>query len=268
MKKKDLRISLIQSKLNWENIQSNLDMFSHKIDSIKAGSSDLIILPEMFSTGFSMNTKSLAVETDHYTFEWMQALASLKKCAVCGSVMIKEDDQYYNRFVFVDEKGKKMFYDKKHLFRMGNEHKHYASGTKNIVIKYKGWNIRPMICYDLRFPAWSYNRILKKTNTLEFDVLIYVANWPERRSEAWSQLLIARAIENQCFVAGVNRIGKDGNGVEHSGNSAVIDPLGKQISKTKANKESIETVILSAKLIDTWRKQFPVFMDADEIKIQ
>lgn len=267
MSSKDIRVTIIQSTIHWENMQTNLDMFSQKINSVKKSSTDLIVLPEMFTTGFSMNTEKLAVDKNHPVMEWMYTMAELKKCAICGSIMMKDKEQIFNRFVFMTEKGKASFYDKKHLFRMGNENEHYTEGTKRITIEYKGWKIRPMICYDLRFPVWSYNQVTNIKNELEYDVLLYVANWPEKRSEAWSQLLLARAIENQSYVVGVNRIGIDGNKIPHSGNSVVIDPLGKVVSKTKANKESIETIVLSHKLLQTWRKQFPVFADADRFKM-
>ena len=267
----DLKITFIQSNLNWENIEANLKMFSEKISSIRE-KTDLIILPEMFSTGFSMNTKGLAEKMNGKAVAWMRKTAKEKKCVVAGSVIIEEKKKYFNRFVWMLPSGKFKTYDKRHLFRYAGEEKHYSPGKKKLIVELNGWKICPMVCYDLRFPVWSRNKIKKDSSTTpgmtaEYDMLFYVANWPERRNHPWKTLLMARAMENQCYVAGVNRIGNDGNNIYHSGDSAVINFRGEIISKTKPHEESIETILLPKNELGDWRKNFPAWMDADKFKL-
>ena len=258
----DLKVTLIQSNLFWENKEKNLDQFSRKIDAITEPT-DLIILPEMFSTGFSMNPKKLSEGMNGETVSWMKERARVKKCVVAGSFICEESGNFYNRLLWVNPDGSYSKYDKRHLFSMGDEHNHYAAGEEKLIVKIKDWKICPLICYDLRFPVWARN-----THESFYDVLIYVANWPERRSHPWKTLLLARAIENQAYVIGVNRIGADGNAITHSGDSAVINPKGEIISTTKANEEATETVTLSYAELAEFRKQFPVMQDADKFELK
>lgn len=260
-KMNSLKVTIIQTNLHWENIEKNLKMFSQKISSIKEDT-DVIVLPELFSTGFSMKPEILAESMNGKTHEWMKKMASEKKCVITGSIIIKENGKYFNRLIWQKPDGSYEYYDKKHLFRYGNEQEHYSAGNKKLIIEYKGWKICPLICYDLRFPVWS--RSSKKEN---YDLLIYIANWPERRKHPWKILLQARAIENQAFVIGVNRIGEDGNSIIHSGDSAVVNPKGEIISKTEAHKECIETISLSLEDVNNWRKTFPAWMDADNFNL-
>lgn len=257
----DLRITLVQSALNWENVEANLTMFSDKLNGLATGSTDIIALPEMFGTGFTMNASSVAQTMDGIAVQWMKKTAAEKKCVITGSLVIEEEKRFYNRLIWMRPDGTYQVYDKKHLFRMGEENNTYSAGSKKIIVTVKGWRICPLVCYDLRFPVWS-------RNVGDYDCLVYVANWPEVRNYPWKQLLIARAIENQAYVVGVNRIGKDGNGMAHSGDSAVINAKGIIISKTKANEESIETVALSYKELEEFRKAFPVGLDADKFKLE
>ena len=257
----DLRVTIVQTNLDWENIDANLAMFTDKLKSVAPASTDIIVLPEMFSTGFTMNAKGVAETMDGKAVQWMKKTATEKKCVVTGSIVINDAGKFYNRLVWMRPDGSCEKYDKKHLFRMGEENNTYTAGKNKIIVELKGWKICPLVCYDLRFPVWS-------RNTANYDCLIYVANWPEVRSYPWKQLLIARAIENQTYVVGVNRIGKDGNDMNHSGDSAVMNAKGIVISHTKTNEESIETVTLSRKELEDFRKAFPVALDADKFKLE
>lgn len=259
-----MKVTIIQTKLYWENIPKNLEHFSDKLKTIRKNSTDLILLPEMFSTGFTMNAKNLAEKMNGSAMRWMRDVASAKNAVVCGSLIISEEGNYFNRFIWMNPDGTFQKYDKRHLFRMAKENEVYTAGTEKIIIEYKDWRICPLVCYDLRFPAWSRNEAMDK----KYDVLIYVANWPARRKLAWKQLLVARAIENQSYVIGVNRVGKDGNAFAYSGDSAVINPMGEKISKTKAGKESVETISLSWKKLADVRKSLPFLLDADTIEIK
>ena len=262
---KNLSITLVQAKLAWENPTANFKGLNKLLSGLKRGQTDVLVLPEMFSTGFSMNAKQLAEEMEGPSMQWMYETASGLRAAVCGSVMIRDGKNYFNRFIWMEPDGHYDQYDKRHLFRMGKEEKTFTGGTDGIVIEYKGWSFCPMICYDLRFPVWSRNRIIGGGTSpkYDYDVLLYVANWPAARSYAWSQLLIARAMENQCYVAGVNRVGADGNEVAHSGNSVLLNPLGEPISHLKPNRQGVETIVLNWKALQDIRKKFPVLQDAD-----
>ena len=262
----DLNITIIQTTLHWEDVDANLAHFSKKLDAI-AGPTDLVVLPEMFTTGFAVERERVAEEHGGKGFQWMKEKAKEKNCVITGSIAIKEKGKLYNRLYWVEPDGNFMFYNKRHLFKMAGEHKHFTAGERKIIAGIKGWKICPLICYDLRFPVWSRNTWNKETGEAEYDVLIYVANWPEVRSYPWKQLLIARAIENQCYVGGVNRIGADGNNFPHSGDSAVINPRGEVISKTKAHEDSIETITLETKYLEDFRKVFPVGSDADPFSL-
>lgn len=264
-----MQVTLIQTHLFWEDREKNISHFDSLINSIKE-KTDLIVLPEMFTTGFTMQPEKNAEPTDGPTLEWMKKKASEKKAVITGSVAVKEGINYFNRLYWVDPDGNVSVYNKRHLFRMAKEDQHYFPGHKKIITTLKDFKFLPLVCYDLRFPVWSRNTY-KKTSTescgAEYDVLLYVANWPEVRNFPWKQLLIARAIENQCFVIGVNRIGNDGNDFAHSGDSMVINPRGEIISKTKANEESVETITLDKTYLDDFRKIFPAGLDADAFQI-
>ena len=256
----NLNISLIQTHLHWQDVDANLNHFTDLISDI--ATTDLIVLPEMFTTGFTMQPELNAEEQGGNGLQWMQQIAKQKNCAITGSIAVKENNHYYNRLYFVFPDGTYQQYNKRHLFRMGNEHQHYTAGDTKIIIDYLGWKICPLVCYDLRFPIWSRNT---KQNT--YDVLLYVANWPEARSFPWQQLLIARAIEIQSYVVGVNRVGLDGNNINHSGNSLVLSPKGETLLNFTANNTKCKNVSLNYFSLIEFRKQFPAMLDADEFTI-
>ena len=257
----DLNITTIQTHLYWENVDANLSHFSNKINAIQ-NHTDIIVLPEMFTTGFTMKPEVFAEEHGGKGLQWMIQKAQEKNCVIAGSISVKENGLFYNRLYWVNSDGSYQIYNKRHLFRMGNEHNHYTAGDQKIIINYKGWKICPLVCYDLRFPVWSRNT---KDNT--YDVLIYLANWPEVRSYPWKHLLIARAIENQTYVIGVNRIGEDGNHIKHSGDSVVLNPRGEIISDIHSNSDAMETTILSYQYLQDFRSVFPVMLDSDDFNI-
>lgn len=251
-----MKLTIIQTNLVWQNKTENLSLLKEKILNINEAT-DLIILPEMFSTGFSMNAKVLAESMNENTIQWMQELANKKDCIITGSVIIAENGKYFNRLIWATPQGNKT-YDKRHLFSYAKEDKTYSAGSEKLILDYNGWKIMPLVCYDLRFPVWS-----RRTEKENYDLLIYVANWPERRNTAWKTLLPARAIENQSYVVGVNRIGNDGNDIYHSGDSAIYNYKGEIISKTQAHEESIETIELDLSELHDHRKQFAFEKDAD-----
>lgn len=253
-----LKITIIQSELHWENAEANRSMFSEKIKNIE-GETDLIILPEMFSTGFSMNADNLAEFNNGATLQWMISEAKKHNTAITGSVIISENDQYYNRLFFVYPDGNYKKYDKKHTFTLAKENEIYTAGEERLIVDYKGWKICALVCYDLRFPVWA-------RNTEEYDVLIYIANWPKVRTLAWDTLLRARAIENMTYCIGVNRVGLDGNEHEYVGHSAVYDVLGKRIS-TFLLDEFTETVVLERKHIESNRSHFQFLNDRDTFNL-
>ncbi len=256
---KDLVVTIIQSDLIWENISGNLKRFSQKINALEA-QTDLIVLPEMFATAFSMLPEKFAQKMDGEIVSWMRKNAAQKKCVIAGSVIIEQNAKFFNRLIWMRPDGTYEYYNKRHLFRMGLEHEHYAAGGEQKIVELKGWRFMLLICYDLRFPVWSRTRG-------NYDAMIYVANWPFRRANVWKTLIKARAHENQAFVIGVNRIGDDGNGIAHSGDSAVISPIGAELSTTKSFREHLETVILSAEELKFLRKSFPVELDSDDFEI-
>lgn len=251
----DLKVTLIQAELVWEDIESNLARFGDKIDSIKENT-DLIILPEMFTTGFSMNVENLAQDMKGSSVKWLQEKSRQKSIDIAGSIIVKEDGNFFNRLLWVKPRGDLFTYDKRHLFRMLGEEEVYSPGEYNITVELHGWKLRPFICYDLRFPVWTRN--IRN----QFDVAIFIANWPRERSFHWKTLLQARAIENQCYVIGVNRVGVDGNGLFYRGDSAVIDPAGTVIFQ-ESDKECHYTAKLSYSFLQEYRESFPVWMDAD-----
>ena len=251
----DLKVTLIQSELAWEDIDSNLAGFNYKIDAIEEDT-HLIILPEMFSTGFTMNAAALAQDMKGSAVKWIKEKSTEKNIDIVGSIIADDGGKFFNRLVWAKPDGEIFIYDKKHLFRMAGEEKTYSAGSKNITVELNGWKIRPFICYDLRFPAWTRNI------ANQFDAAIFIANWPERRSAHWKALLQARAIENQCYVIGVNRVGIDGNGLSYSGDSSIIDPWGTVIFQ-KSKQACIYTGDLSYDILEQSRETFPVWMDAD-----
>ncbi len=254
-----LTITILQQELFWEDCTANLNKFSNLIQSLKEPS-DLIVLPEMFSTGFSMQAGSLSQTMEGSTVSAMRDWAKTSSSAICGSLIIKEKEQFFNRFVWVEPQGKVVFYDKAHLFRMGEEQNHYTKGTERLLIEYKGWKIAPYICYDLRFPVW-----LRRTAAYDYDLLLIVANWPQIRAEHWKLLLPARAIENQSFVVSVNRVGMDGNGLAHSGDSQIINPKG-QVLFMETDKETVACMTLNLDEVKQYRKIFPVELDSDSFE--
>jgi omega-amidase len=302
-----LTITLVQTNLHWEDKAANLRMLEEKINSINQPT-HIIVLPEMFSTGFSMHAESLAEPMEGETVTWMKRLATLKRSIITGSLIIKDGTNYYNRLLWVLPNGKLAWYDKRHLFAYAGEGEHYTPGKKRVIASVNGWKINLQICYDLRFPVWArqtpiamqirqqqgihvsgqkvelsrdteprkeisleqQTAVVTTTSTEdptpEYDLLLYVANWPERRSHAWKTLLIARAIENQCYVVAVNRVGADGNGIHHSGDSCVIDPLGERLYH-KANDEDIFTITLHQNQLKEIREKYPFWKDSDEFMI-
>ena len=266
-----LTITLIQPDLIWENKKANLDMLSQKIESIKE-KTEVVILPEMFSTGFSMKPELLAEKMSGETVAWMKKIASTKKIILTGSMIIEEGGKYFNRLIWMLPNGEYGVYDKRHLFAYADEHSHYTAGNKRLIAQVKGWKINLQVCYDLRFPVWARQAPLSfgegswVRSVLEYDLLIYVANWPERRSLAWKTLLQARAIENQCYVVGVNRVGDDRNNIHYSGDSMIVDPLG-EILYQKTNDEDVFTYTLEKEKPDEVREKFPFWRDADSFEI-
>lgn len=255
----ELKITMIQSDLVWENPNANRMIFSEKIASISEAT-DLIVLPEMFTTGFTMNAKALAEDETGASVSWMISKAKKHQTAITGSLIISENGLYYNRLFFVFPDGNYTTYNKRHTFTLAGEHNTFARGNEQVIVSYKGWKICPLICYDLRFPVWA-------RNTMNYDVLLYVANWPEKRVAAWDALLKARAIENMTYCIGVNRTGKDGNGHPYIGHSAVYDVLGTQVSKKDYEKEFIETISLQKNEIETNRRHLQFLNDKDDFNL-
>lgn len=256
---KELKIALIQADLVWENPKQNRLNFTKKIEGISEAI-DLVILPEMFTTGFTMNASDVAESMQGETVLWMENLALKKDTAIMGSVVITEGGSYYNRLLFVEPSGKISWYDKRHAFTLVGEDKIYSAGSEKLMINYKGWKICPLVCYDLRFPVWA-------RNTEDYDVLTYVANWPKPRILAWDALLKARSIENMCYTIGVNRVGVDGVNSTYSGHSAMYDVLGKQMTNFIPNKEQIEIVTLEKRHIEAYRNKLKFLNDRDDFII-
>ncbi len=256
--KAQLSVTIIQSNIIWEDKNINLRFFEKKINKISK--TDLIILPEMFTTGFTMNVKFLAENMDGVTVNWMLKMASQKNCLIIGSIIIEENYKYFNRLIVAFPDGAVQYYDKKHLFTLAKEHQTYTAGNKQLLIEYLGWKIFPLICYDLRFPVWA-------RNTVEYDLLIYIASWPKPRIFAWDILLKARAIENMAYTIGVNRVGVDANEYEYPGHSVVLDAYGTEILATIGNQEQIGSVIIDKNKLDETRKKLQFLNDKDNFKI-
>jgi omega-amidase len=259
-----LTITTIQADLAWEDKATNLRRFGEKIDSLKEGA-ELIVLPEMFSTGFSMNPQALAEKMDGPTIAWMKRTAAQKKAILTGSIIIEEEGHYFNRLIWMLPNGQYGCYDKRHRFAYAGEHDKYSAGNKRLIASVKGWKINLLVCYDLRFPVWS--RQQDSSTAPEYDLIIYVANWPERRIHAWKTLLQARAIENQSYVVGLNRVGNDGNNIWHSGDSMIVDPLGEALYQGP-KEEDIFTCTLRKEKLEETRTRFPFWRDADRFSIQ
>ena len=257
-----LKVALIQSDLHWQSADANLAQFEEKIWQIE-GKPDLIVLPEMFTTGFTMEPQGLGEPVNGKSYKWMKQQAAQTKSVVLGSVIINEGGNFYNRLLVAFPDGKVLHYDKKHLFTLAGEDKEFSSGGIRLVFEWKGWKIMPLICYDLRFPVWSRSR--SESITYEYDMLIYCANWPKPRVQAWDKLLAARAIENQSFALGVNRVGVDGYGKEYSGHSAAYDFFGNQMAFSE--KEEILEVALSKEELEKYRERFPFQKDADHFSM-
>lgn len=262
----DLKITLIQSDVHWEDTEANLAMFEEKVWQI-GNTTDVIVLPEMFTTGFTMAAPKLAEHMNMRTFKWMKQMADQTGALILGSYIVTVHERYFNRLLWMEPGGNFKTYDKRHLFRMANEQKVFTPGESLLIAPWKGWRICPLVCYDLRFPVWSRNKWDPATRKLNYDVLVYVANWPTTRIDAWNTLLKARAIENLSYVVGVNRIGQDGNGIEYNGNSSVISPKGEYIY-TNEGTESIRTVALSSNSLEAFRDRFPAYQDADDFEIE
>ena len=248
-----MKITILQRDIVWADPTQNVQRADEAIDGNPG--SDLYVLPEMFSTGFCTQPEGIAEPAENRTVSWMKAKASQTGAAIAGSIAVHEDDRYYNRFHFVTPDGNITTYDKKHLFTFGGEHNRFTAGSERVIVAYKGFRILLEICYDLRFPVWSRNRG-------DYDMIIYVASWPTPRVEAWKALLTARAIENQCYVAGVNRVGTD-PGNEYCGGSRVIDPYGKVIASCEDGKEMEAWAEVDLNVLEAFRAKFPVLDDAD-----
>jgi len=261
----DLKVALIQSDIVWEDIAENLLHFDRKIGQLD-NHHDLVVLPEMFSTGFTMNVEKCAETINGSALAWMKEKAKAMNCIVAGSLLIADEGKYYNRMFCVKPDGSFHFYNKRHLFSMAGEQRKISHGKDKTITTLNGWNFSLQICYDLRFPVWSRNKLTD--GKFDYDVLLYVANWPEIRSHAYKSLLVARAIENQAYVIWVNRVGYDGNRVYYSGDSMVIDPSGNMIEQAVSGAEENITALLSRNKLDDHRDKFRFSADWDKFTIQ
>ncbi|MEY2830220.1 MAG: hypothetical protein RIQ33_2078 [Bacteroidota bacterium] len=265
--KNELRITIVQTTLHWKSYDANIKMLDEKLASISAETTDIIVLPEMFTSGFTMDAEKCFETMNGKVVDWMKLKSKALQCAICGSLIIYENEKYYNRLIWMEPSGLSYTYDKAHLFRLSDEHKTYTKGTQKLIINYKGWNICPMICYDIRFPIWCRQQFSNsETYRGQFDILLFVANWPERRNIAWKNLLQSRAIENQCYVVGANRVGFDGNEIYHSGDSSIINPLGEIMEQVSNDDIIIQQKIVLDELIKI-RRTYQFWQDADEFEI-
>jgi predicted amidohydrolase len=255
-----LRVALVQADLAWVDPDTNRDRLARMLAPL-AGALDLVVLPEMFTTGFTMSPERHAEPADGLSARWLASQARSLNAATVGSIAVGEGGRYFNRLVCSTPDGAQRSYDKRHLFRMGGEHQHYTAGVESLLVEWRGFRIRPLVCYDLRFPVWS-----RRTIACDYDLLLYVANWPAARAYAWTALLRARAIENQAFVAGVNRVGLDGHGVAHSGASAALDFLGAPIAEC-GDSEEIRVVEFDHAALTAFRQRFPAHLDADRFTL-
>lgn len=249
----DLNIALVQANQVWEDKTANFRNYERLLGSVEGA--DLIVLPEMFQTAFTMNSAELAEDMNGESVVWLKQIAQQKSAAVYASLIVKEEGNYYNRGVFATPDGNLAYYDKRHLFAMAGEDAHFSAGEKSTIVTYKGWNINLQICFDLRFPENCRN--FKRGESADYDLLLYVANWPERRITHWSALLQARAIENQCYVVGVNRVGTDAMELNYNGSSAIFNALGEKLSNLPENSESVQQIAISAKALSEVRERLP-----------
>jgi omega-amidase len=254
------RISIVQQPLVWQDATANRAHFEEVLKPL-AGGTDLIVLPEMFTSGFTMKPEKYAEDADGETRAWLAARANELDAAVGGSVAVNDDGRYFNRFMIALPGGPTYWYDKRHLFRMGGEHRHYAAGVHALIVEWRGARLCPLVCYDLRFPVWSRRR-----PELDYDVVIYAANWPAARRFAWSSLLRARAIENQAYCVGVNRVGDDGLGIAHAGESVVLDFMGQPLVELH-DQPLVATVPIDIEAVRGWRDKFPAHLDADAFSL-
>jgi omega-amidase len=257
-----LRVTLAQVDLVWHDREANLRRLEGLLRPLR-GQTDLIVLPEMFTTGFTMAAEEVAEPADGPSVAWMRALAAEIGAAVTGSVVTRERGCYFNRLIWMPSDGRPTFYDKRHLFRMAREHEHYSAGEQRVIVELGGWKVCPLVCYDLRFPVWSRNRIGTGQG---YDLLVYVANWPERRRTAWQSLLRARAIENLSCCVGVNRVGRDANDIAYVGDSVALDHVGQSLL-TDAGGEWVRTVTLDRDALQSFRERFPAHLDADDFTL-
>ena len=255
-----MNVAIIQAPLQWESPAYNRDFFERKLSFVKE-QTDLVILPETFTTGFSMLCKSLAEKMEGTSVSWMLKMAKEHQVHIAGSLIIQEGQKYFNRLLVVGPSGIEAKYDKRHLFTMAQENEHYTPGKVRVILDFKGWRILLQICYDLRFPVFS-------RNNNDYDAAIYVANWPAVRSYPWVTLLRARAMENQCYVLACNRVGTDGNGIEYSGDSAILNPLGEECIAIPAFQEGVFYHCLDKDLLEDCRRKFPVLNDADQFEVR
>ncbi|MDQ7947576.1 MAG: nitrilase family protein [Pedobacter sp.] len=256
----NLKITVFQAYLFWENIDKNLQNISLRLSNGVREKTDLIVLPEMFNTGFTMKAAELAEDMDGKTMQWLRKTAANYDCTITGSLIIKENGNYYNRMIWMDAKGGYEYYDKHHLFGLGDEDAHFTAGQKQLIVELKGWKIRLAICYDLRFPVWLRNK------DAAYDMLLLIASWPDKRSSHWRTLIHARAIENQSYVVAVNRVGHDGNQVYHSGHSMCIDPYGNTVYY-KPEDEDLYTFSINYSDLEKTRRQFSFLKDADDFTL-
>lgn len=256
----ELTVVLVQPDIKWQSPAQNCDMYARLLDEHSA-SADVIVLPEMFATGFSMDNRQSAQTMDGETIVWMKQQAAQRDAAITGSLAIIENGEYYNRMLWVEPDGKVQHYDKRHLFRMAGEHERYQSGQERVIVSFRGWDILLQVCYDLRFPVYSRNRN-------DYDLALYVANWPAVRRYPWRTLLAARAIENLCYVAGVNRVGTDANELEYSGDSMLLDFKGEVLCDYMQGKVFCASNTLSKGDLLAFREQFPAYQDADDFSLK
>lgn len=255
----DLTITLVQPDMKWQNPAENRAMYEQLMDQ-HATETDLVLLPEMFSTGFTMDSRTAAEPMGGETCQWLQQQAQSRGIAIAGSLAIAVDEGYVNRMVYTWPDGRQQYYDKRHLFRMAGEHERYKAGDERVIVEYMGWRILLQVCYDLRFPVFSRNRN-------DYDLSLYVANWPAPRRQPWRKLLQARAIENLCYVAGVNRVGTDANGHDYSGDSMLVDFKGDLLIDHEPGRAFCESFTLSAAALNDFKEKFPAWMDADEFTL-
>ena len=252
-------VALIQPDIVWEDPSANKEAYARSFRRIES-QVDVILLPELFTTGFTMRSRDLAEPMEGTTMDWMASQARHLRCDLAGSIIISENGNYFNRLIWMRQDGSYGYYDKRHLFRMSGEHDHYAPGSNPLIIETRGFRVRPLICYDLRFPVWSRNR-------QDYDVLIYLANWPAPRRDVWLALLKARAIENQAYLIGVNRVGTDGMGIEYLGDTMAFDAKGQILTSMEPGIPGIQTISLSIETLSAFRKKFPVWKDADSFTL-